>query len=242
MNGAVWTEADLAALRAHYASATRDEMVAMFPGRSWNAIQQRASILGLKTARWWSPEEDAELRDLWPETARRTIVTRFGRSWNAIVSHARALGLEGRWSGYVTLTEAARRTGYEYRGLLRVLDAYRAHWATLPLIEREALASAAPIRRGAYFGKRLHRVVDAQGVVDAVEWWMSCESRPQAAERLGVPYTTLVSMLLRAGESVGKRDRRPAAWWDALVRSQARRGPRVVRCVPRAQVEQRSAA
>lgn len=242
MTPAPWTDTDIETLRRLYAKTPRRRMEAMLPGRSWSAIQQRASKLGVKVPRWWTEREDALLREMWPETGRRTIMKKIKRTWNAIAQRAQVLGIEGRWSGYVTLSAAAEKTGYPYRTLLRILDAYRVHWAALPITERCEFAAASPMKQGASHSRCPRRVVDAQAVVDAVEWWMSLERRGEAAARIGVPYTTLVAMIGRSGEVVGKCDRRPAAWWDALVRSQARRGPRVVRCVPSAQVQQRNAA
>jgi hypothetical protein len=242
MRRAPWTEAEVATLCARYAKTPRAQMMAMLPGRTWSAIQLRASRLSVKAPRWWTEHEDALLREMWPETGRRTIMKKIRRTWNAIAQRAHALGLEGRWSGYVTISAAAQRTGYGPRTLLRILDAYRAHWAALPVTERCEFAAASPMKQGASHSRCPRRVVDAQAVVDAVEWWMSLERRGQAAERLGVPYTTLVAMIGRSGETIGKCDRRPPAWWDALVRTQSRRGPRVVRCVPSAQMEQQNAA
>lgn len=251
-----WTPADDEAVRALYPAAARDVVLAALPGRTWMATSVRARLLGVRRVAYsgrkvWTPADDEALRAMWPEHVRKTICANLGRSWAAVVHRAKVLGLVAdgvRWKGYLTVTKAARRTGYAPRTFLRILGAYREHFAAIGANEAAVAGIPAPslTARNRPWLKHAHRMVDAQAALDAVEWWMAMEGAPQAAARLGLPYTTLVRRMEMAGVKVEKNGRRPAAWWNDFIAANppsralpARRGrradrPGTVRALPAA--------
>jgi hypothetical protein len=225
MRAPIWRPAEDAALRRHYPDGTQEEVLAALPGRTWVAVTRRAHVLGVRRGRPWTPEEDAELRRMWPEHARRTMVRNLGRSWDGIRVRAALLDLKTdsdgtltRWKGYLTIHRAAEVTCYSDRGFRRILRAYQAHFATIPPGERDALPSPTTVARGVT-GRWSHQMVDEQAARDAVEWWLTLESISQAAARLGLPYTTLATLLRERAVKVEKFGRRPPSFWDAFMAS-----------------------
>lgn len=225
MNRPAWTPEEDAALRALYPTAAREKVLAAIPARTWGGICQRAHATGVGRHPLWTPAEDAELRRMWPEHSRRTMTRNLrGRTWAAIRTRAAVLGLlatpEGdrvRWAGYITLHRAAEVSCYSDRGFRRILRAYQAHFATIPAgPEREALSSPDTVARGVT-GKWSHQMVDAQAARDAVEWWLTLESLPQAAARMGLPYTTIATLLRERGVRIQKFARHPPAFWDGFM-------------------------
>jgi hypothetical protein len=212
-----WTPAEDAKVRALYSLRTKDAALAALPGRTWQAIKCRALRLGKSSGRAWTAADDATLRNLWPDTAARTIREKLRRSWRAIDLRAVALGINSlRWAGYTSVSAAAEKHGYCGATLRRILGLYAAHFASLPLSATADLHSPATHVRRLGNAKVTHRVVDDQAALDAIEWWQAMESRPQAARRLGVPGRTLADVMHRAPDAPGYMERRPPAWWDAL--------------------------
>lgn len=265
MNGSSWNAQEDATLRSLYPSAPREEVLAALPGRPWSGVVQRACKLKILRAPRWSPEDEAALRDLWPDGARRTLCRKLRRTWDAIKQHAEGIGLAGsagapsaRWAGYVTVTKAARIAGFELPTFRRILAAYHKHFLSLPADdERAALPSPVTHVRGALAGRR-QEMVDEFAARDAVAWWLSLEASKDAAARLGLPYMTLHSMAVRAGEPLVRGARRSPEAWDALVAAQSsgkrfphrtygpkgegRARPGVVRATPRGAAARKAAA
>lgn len=216
--GRAWTQAEDDLVRRVFPLARRrEDVLPHFPGRSWDSLHGHARHLGVAFGRLWSAADDATLRTMWPETTRRTIITKLRRSWASIVHRAGELDITAqRWSGYLTISRASRREGYDREQLLHILAAYGEHYAALSADARLALPSPAIITRGRPNARRVVRVVDSQAVTDATEWWEALETREQAIARLGAPRTSMVVALIRAGCKVAPLDRRPAEWWSAL--------------------------
>jgi hypothetical protein len=223
-----WTHREDTILRRLYPAGTREEFAAALPRRTWDAVTRRAFALGVKRARSWSPEEDAELRRMWPEHSRRTMTRNLDRTWDGIRTRARLLGLtrdeDGtltRWKGFLTLRRAAKANGYCERSFRAIVRAYQRHFAALPQAARADMPSPDTVARGAT-GKWAHLMIDAQAARDAVDWWMTQETATQAAARLGVPLSTLTTWLHERGVRVPKHERRAPAWWDAFRASVGR--------------------
>jgi hypothetical protein len=99
-----WTEADNTWLRAHYATATSEELQAQFPHRTHMAIRKQAAALGLTRRQQgvpkpkgerWDEAENARLRAY---AAGQLSCTELqaqlpGRTWDGIEHQARVLGL-----------------------------------------------------------------------------------------------------------------------------------------------------
>lgn len=62
-----WTEAEQALMRTCYRNGI-DEMKALLPGRTREAIFAQAGKMGLTETRLWQPDEDRVLRALYPES------------------------------------------------------------------------------------------------------------------------------------------------------------------------------
>lgn len=237
---AAWTRAEEALLRRVYPKARRSaDVLAHFPTRSWHSVHCHAKAIGLRFGRLWSPEEDAALKEMWPETGRRTILAKIDRSWVAVVHRANELGIVAqRWKGYATVTKAMKRAGYDRRLFNHVLAAYAEHFKTLPPCERSERPAPTTAVRGRAGAKKVIRVVDAQTAVDAAEWWESLETRAAAIRRIGAPVSSMAAAVRRAGLKMPPLDRRPAEFWDALWRDHAppcrpeMRRPRAKRSAP----------
>jgi hypothetical protein len=230
-----WSPREDHVIRTLYASAPQREVLRHLPARSWGGIIARAHLLGVRRERhFWSAEKDKLLRTLWPDTTRKTICAHLGRTWSAVLNRARKIGLRGRgatqrWSGYVSLTQAGRVIGCSHAQLWRALDAYRAHYQTLPREVRAELPPPTPISRGTgriTSARRADgtvirqgplRVIELQAAIDAYQWWDSLETQSTAARRMGRSRSTLSLMALRAGVRMARCDRRSPEWWDALV-------------------------
>jgi Recombinase len=99
-----WTEADNTWLRAHYATATRAELQAQFPHRTYMAVRKQAAAFELKRPQQgtskpkgalWTEPENALLRAQAAGTISYTELCAQleGRTWDAIETQRRVLGL-----------------------------------------------------------------------------------------------------------------------------------------------------
>lgn len=61
-----WTETELALMRAHYKKGI-DGMTLLLPERTRGAIVAQAGKMGLTDTRFWQPDEDSVLREVYPE-------------------------------------------------------------------------------------------------------------------------------------------------------------------------------
>ena len=88
-----WTSKDDAILRREYGvMPTRDLMVLL--NRSKNSIGGRTRLLGIKTGRWWTPEQIAEFTRLYPDTDSAELAAHFGRSIEGVYGLAFSMGLK----------------------------------------------------------------------------------------------------------------------------------------------------
>ncbi len=223
-----WSTDDEATLRRLYPSAPMTDVLAAFPRRTLGGVKKHARKLGLSRPQFWTPAEEARLREMWPDCARRTIERAIGRDWDAIKQHASKLGLTAkrdgtgdasRWAGYVSATRAAEVAGVDAETFFRVVARYQEHFKGIDPEARKALAAPALCARGELLDSRRHLVIDEMAARDAMAWWDSLESAPQAAARLGILYRRLNRHARKVlGVELPKGDRRPAAWWDDLER------------------------
>jgi DNA invertase Pin-like site-specific DNA recombinase len=95
-----WTDAEFDVVKEHYATATKDELLSLLPGRTWKAIKRKGHQLGLKrkeaerpkgTA--YTPEEDELVRRYYAGEIERDEVMSTGRTADGIEHRARRLGL-----------------------------------------------------------------------------------------------------------------------------------------------------
>lgn len=96
-----YTPAENEWLRAHYATASREAILAAAPGHNWQAIQNQASKLGASgrpkhqpaCVTTWTPERVALLRAHYPTGGSAAVAALTGLSCNAIREHASRLRL-----------------------------------------------------------------------------------------------------------------------------------------------------
>lgn len=166
-------------------------------------------------ARHWSAPELHALRSSWGESARtlRAAVRAVGdgRTWCAIVRKAQSLGLpSGTPQGYVSMREAARRTGYPCTTLKRILSA-----AGVAMQRHPCRALRRRHVEGGWW------VVEWDCVLEAVESVLSTETVASAARARGIPVPTLRTWLLAAGvytpAARGKPVRLPSTEIDQVV-------------------------
>jgi hypothetical protein len=198
------------------------------PGRTKSSICARRGRLRLSVAgRKWTRAEDALLKSIWQESARRTITDHLpGRSWLSILTRAYTLKLRTMPQGWEPL-EVAFRGAEVYPATGRRIVEWANRWA--PLVESLCAwgyecgrAAGEPgewssvrydggavvarahttvwIRKGG--GPRSGRrwtLVEEGSVADAVERWQSWEGSAQAARRLGVSVDVAVDAAVREG-------------------------------------------
>ena len=62
----IWSQREDQRLMNSYRKIPREELMRLFPDRTWLALVSRAYILGIpRKGRWYSPEEDQLLRELY---------------------------------------------------------------------------------------------------------------------------------------------------------------------------------
>lgn len=169
-----------------------EKLKALLPGRSRQMIFYRARKIGLRAKTRWTPEEDAVLRLKWAEGASGTIRKMLpGRSWNQIQARADRLGLEGRWQGFVAISDAADRMGFHLSTFTRIAEDMGV--SVYSRVSRNTGGSSR--------GK--HRVVELDDVVEAVSRWLAMETARSASERTGVPESTIKAWIKSEGLSKG---------------------------------------
>ena len=98
----LWRAEDIGLLKMLYPSSSREAIMAAFPGRTWQAISQRAEGLGMKRqwvrtasqrSRRWTEAEKARLKELYATAEVGAIARELGRSPKTVTSTANAIGL-----------------------------------------------------------------------------------------------------------------------------------------------------
>jgi hypothetical protein len=93
MAGRKWTKQDVRTLKEAFRRGARYGAVARQLGRSYPAVQTKASKLGLSTRSYWTDAENATLRRLYVKQTAASIARRLGRTARAVYQQAEALGL-----------------------------------------------------------------------------------------------------------------------------------------------------
>lgn len=98
-----WTDEETAQIVQRWPTATREEMLAALPGRTWEAIRSRARIFKVRKADpehsgapvWgsnlnrWRTEEDEFLQSNWATATQAELLTALpGRTWGATTTRA----------------------------------------------------------------------------------------------------------------------------------------------------------
>lgn len=105
-----WTQTEIEIMREHYADASRKDLLAMLPNRTWQAIIHRAIILGLSRVgerpkqHPYTPEEDELIRRYYADEITKEELQKTGRTMDSLRGRARRLGF--KWQ--------PRRTTWEW--------------------------------------------------------------------------------------------------------------------------------
>ena len=88
-----WTAAELALMQEHYGKGI-DEIKALLPDRTREAIFVQAGKMGLTETRFWQPDEDRVLIAFYPESGVAGVQERLPHRTNPAIKHrATSLGL-----------------------------------------------------------------------------------------------------------------------------------------------------
>lgn len=225
MNGRAWTPDEDAVIRKGYArrNALRD-ILARLPGRSLEAMKQRAKKLGCVLRPHWTPREDQILRMEWGVIfSRRTLREKLpGRSWCAIARRAQTLHLGSPAQGLVSIKAAAIAAGYSTLGLLGVI---RRQGVTV----KRHVGNHQTHRAYARLLVDMHDVEEA--VARDVREAASTETIAAAARRYAVTPATVRRKLIEAGV-VGVTRRGQPARLSPEIYDAAMRGEKVTRLPP----------
>lgn len=92
--GVWWDEPSDEIVRRHYKEADGGKLCAKLLGRSVQSVRKRASFLGIKSLRMWTPEEERYLTEQWGKVRPRVLVAELKRPHAAIKQKALKLGLD----------------------------------------------------------------------------------------------------------------------------------------------------
>lgn len=176
------------------------------PNRSHGAIRAKAAKTLGSIRPHWSPKQDALLKKLWSDCSTRTICRAIGRTWKAITMRAQKIGLEGRWQGYVTVAQAAKRLGYHHNTMTRLVE-----MSGIGVYSRVSNSDGHKFK---------HRVVEWDAILEYVTEHLAQETPSIASARTGVPASTINQWLTRAGMGAQRRGvqvRLPRKEMDALI-------------------------
>jgi hypothetical protein len=187
--------------------ATWQKVLAKLPGRTRVSCRARARKLSAATRPHWTEAEDVALEKLWADTSTRAIMKAIpGRTWKAICMHAKDIGLEGRWQGYVTVAEAAKRMGYHHAAMTRLVE-----MSNIGVFTRVSRSDGSKFK---------HRMVEWDSILEFVTNHLKLETPAQTSARTGIPTFTLNKWIAAAGLSPGRRGvqaRMPREQMDALI-------------------------
>lgn len=96
-NNTPWNEREIAVLRELYADASREQILSLLPGRSYNTICRKASKLHIRRSvegEWSDRELEILIRDYPLRKARHLLPLLPGRSLASIYRKARELSLQ----------------------------------------------------------------------------------------------------------------------------------------------------
>lgn len=206
-----WSDAELAVLAERYA---RDggAAVAEATGRSLRSVYIQAGRRGLCHEKWWTPAEDANLRNLWLEMALKGIATKLGRSQGAVAVRAAALGLKlGAPEGWEFLTTAEGRVGYRIPTIRRIVEWAEQHGILNPRWPTIKIAMHAPRAAGKRQKWRRH-IVEIDSLDDALAAWMQAETIEEAARARGTSRDLIVRALSLFATDAPGRTVRGAQW------------------------------
>ena len=91
-----WTKTDIEILRENYPSKSKQEILDLFPGRTWKSLRIKASRLDLKQDSYlWSEAEIRLLKQRYedPSESKESLIKLFNRPWAGICHKAQRLGL-----------------------------------------------------------------------------------------------------------------------------------------------------
>lgn len=99
MKADAWKEEELSLLHKIYAASNKEILIASFPNRSYGAIKNKATILGLKKAigfygkKSWSNEEKTEFKKIYANISNPELAIKYKCSINSITHLSNKLGL-----------------------------------------------------------------------------------------------------------------------------------------------------
>ena len=182
-----WTAGEDAVLRAYYRRRKGLALCAARTGRTEDAVDNRAQLLGLRRkARWTAAELDV-LRREWGDCGERALRRKLpGRTWDGIVQQAAKLNLGCPSQGRVSMEAAADHIGLHHTTLRRILGL-----AGVVVLRHVRGSTLNARNRGRYCWQR----IDLDRAVEAVEAYdrgrAVTHSCAAAAEHCGVDHTTM---------------------------------------------------
>lgn len=197
MSNRPWTKADEQYVIAHYVSDGA-KACAVVLGRTVHGIQQRAHLLNVVAKHRWTKAEDDQLRVMWGVHRSNVyeVAKALGRTPHATHYRARDLKLGlGCPQGFEFLDNAAKRTGFHWGHLLKIL-----RWANVQIDDAWSCPTGQPRPiRGRW------RIVEPYDVDEAVRKWLATEPVDPAADRRSISAYKLNRILL---EAIARGDKR----------------------------------
>lgn len=145
----------------------------------------------LRSCKRWSFKEDDMLRHLWGTTPLSELAAKLKRKRSAVHRRARHLGLRmGVPKGYESIAEAARRTGFSFEAMRKLLEDRGV---------RIEIISSTGARAGGRDSKYNRYAVFSVDVDEAVKAWCSSITAEEAAPKYGIAAYTLRRWLREAG-------------------------------------------
>lgn len=89
-----WNEKEIILLQENYGILDKEELFALFPGRSWSSILSQANKKNLHKRNSWTPKEDELLKSIYPNIPVKEVCTIISnRTYDGIIHRAQKLKL-----------------------------------------------------------------------------------------------------------------------------------------------------
>lgn len=130
-----WSQEETEKLQRYYNRATREDLLKLFPDRSYDSILKKANKIGVAKKSTWTEADVKILRRMYPYSTMKTLVETFeSKSESAIRSKAKILKLKkdsgfderkenkGRANSWSNYEDSILKTHFPIGGYLRVKE------------------------------------------------------------------------------------------------------------------------
>ena len=95
----IWTDEQIEIVKQNYSTMPQNELLALLPDKTWNAVKYQAQLQGIKREQWdrpsqdWIQEELSCLKQYYPIETEEWLCSQINKDWGTIQNKASYLGL-----------------------------------------------------------------------------------------------------------------------------------------------------